>query len=374
MFTKQKKRALFIIFFCMAAVFLLPVIMQDLLKEILPNGNLVYICVIVVIMSLIAGLVFLILYLRDKPKQKYKATAAEKFDVAQFGDGNRTDYDNFVDWWADCNVNEIKDNSLLLGAYQAMCFYNEVANGGFGQFWDYAENENWDFARTQKLFKWLLPKEIFDLFSQALISHVNGEDCERFNKAFDFNLMEQNVLPRLAERVANNYKYKVSLTQYDLIEGITPYLKQQGYKKQNKRWKKNIGEFTLTFYIQGSAYDTDSYYIRPGISLNGFTDYAPGAYGHFHSLDFKQQSLAQVIADWENIVKEWTDKKLIKERLQKFLLWEERNPLEKRRQLAAQSFNDGTKSDLYKDDPLPDGGNVFFSVGKSLREYILQNF
>ncbi len=84
--------------------------------------------------------------------------------------------------------------------------------------------------------------------------------------------------------------------------------------------------------------------------------------------------MAQVIADWENIVKEWTDKKLIKERLQKFLLWEERNPLEKRRQLAAQSFNDGTKSDLYKDDPLPDGGNVFFSVGKSLREYILQNF
>ena len=58
------------------------------------------------------------------------------------------------------------------------------------------------------------------------------------------------------------------LPEEQLIEYIKPYLKAKSFKKKNKRWTKDTGEFTLCFYIQGSSYSKEDYYIRPGIFIN----------------------------------------------------------------------------------------------------------
>ncbi|MBQ2675988.1 MAG: DUF4304 domain-containing protein, partial [Clostridia bacterium] len=58
------------------------------------------------------------------------------------------------------------------------------------------------------------------------------------------------------------------LPEEQLIEYAKPYLKAKGFKKKSKRWMKDIGEFTLCFYIQGSCYSKENYYIRPGVFVN----------------------------------------------------------------------------------------------------------
>ena len=286
-----------------------------------------------------------------------------------FYDRSMTDYDKFIKWWSTCDENEIASNSLLLSSYRIMCLYNEVRNGGFEQFWNFTENSKWDMERTEKIFKWFLPREFFDLFIQAFNSRKNGENCEKYNSLFDYGTMENKVLPKLAQRVVNNFKNKVTLTEYDLIEGIAPYLKQQGYKKKNKRWTKVCGEFTLSFYIQGSAFDIDNYYIRPGVFVNGIEQVGLDFYGHF-AIDLKQESLEQVIRDYEQFIKEWTDKPLIKERLLRFNKWERWHPFEKRREMSAKKLY----KLFFQNDSLLIGCYVFFSVNDVLKKYILQNY
>lgn len=370
---KNKAKSLCIIFFCLTGISVL----LCFTKIVLINKNTIYMFAMLAIIFAIIGFLFLLLSLKDKSqavkkeKMPNKSISTNKNINEIINNVKLSDYDKFVEWWTSCDEKEISSNSLLFGAYQIMCFHNEICNGGFGQFFDYAED--WDWERTTKLFKWLLPKEEYKVFCDALEANKKDEDCESFNEAYNYDIMEQKVLPKLAERVVSNLKDGVTLTQYDLIEGITPYLKQKGYKKQNKRWTKNIGEFTLCFFIQGSAYDSDGYYIRPGIFVNEIKQEESSYYGHF-SIDIKQTSLKQVIEDYEKFVKEWTDKALIKSRLIKFNEWEQRNPLEKRRSMTIYNSTNNIKGDVYKDDPIPEGCNVFFSVGIMLRKYILENF
>lgn len=70
------------------------------------------------------------------------------------------------------------------------------------------------------------------------------------------------------------------LSEEELIEFVKPYLKSKGFKKKNKRWTKDIGEFTVCFYIQGSSFSKEDYYIRHGVFINALlpTDLV---YGHW---------------------------------------------------------------------------------------------
>ena len=52
----------------------------------------------------------------------------------------------------------------------------------------------------------------------------------------------------------NAKKCDASIPQDELIAYAKDYLKKRGYKKKNKRWTKDVGDFTLCFYIQGSVY------------------------------------------------------------------------------------------------------------------------
>ena len=108
-------------------------------------------------------------------------------------------YNDFVSWWSDCDENEISSNEILFGAYQVMWFYNEVCNGGFDQFWDFAENSEWDFNQMQKTFKKMLPADFYSLFDNALKEHLGGNDCENFNLDFDYDRMENEILPQIAK-------------------------------------------------------------------------------------------------------------------------------------------------------------------------------
>ncbi len=149
------------------------------------------------------------------------------------------------------------------------------------------------------------------------------------------------------------------MTENELIEYMKPVLKKSGFLKKNKRWIKTIEEFTISFFIQGSCYDKDDYYIRPGIYVNAIeTD---DHYGHF-STELKQETPEQVLNDFEQFCKKWTDKKYIKKTLLEYANWEMRNPLENRRAGLCD----------YKNDPVP--SKVCFSIPEKVKEYILEKY
>ena len=145
-----------------------------------------------------------------------------------------------------------------------------------------------------------------------------------------------------------------------LIEYVKPYLKAKGFKQKNKRWIKVTPEFTISFLIQGSCYAKEDYYIRPGIFINDLmpTDLY---YGHWMT-DIEPTTPQEIMTKFEKWCDEWTNKSLIKERLRKFIEWEERNTLEKRRQELVD----------YIADPIP--AKEFFSVTIKVKEYLLENF
>lgn len=154
------------------------------------------------------------------------------------------------------------------------------------------------------------------------------------------------------------------LPEEQLVEYVKPYLKAKGFKKKNKRWTKDIGDFTLCFYIQGSAYSKEDYYIRPGIFINALlpTDLV---YGHWMT-QIEQTTPEEIMLKFEQWCQEWTNKALIKERLLAFIEWEKRNPLEKRRSGLVN----------YEKDPVP--AKEFFGIDSppwdSPKQYILDNF
>lgn len=149
-------------------------------------------------------------------------------------------------------------------------------------------------------------------------------------------------------------------TEEELIAYVKPYLKSKGFKKKNKRWVKEIDEFTVSFLIQGSSYSKEDYYIRPGIFINALlpTDLY---YGHWMT-EFERDTPKKIISEFEKWYEEWTNKPLIKERLLAFLKWEKRNPLEKRRAGLVD----------YKNDPVP--AREFFAIDLKTKQFILDNF
>ena len=151
-----------------------------------------------------------------------------------------------------------------------------------------------------------------------------------------------------------------ALLEEQLIEYLKPYLKAKGFRKKNKRWTKDTGEFTLCFYIQGSSYSKEDYYIRPGIFINELMP-CDDFYGHF-MFEIDPTTPEDVVIKFDNWCEEWTNKSLIKERLIAFIEWEKRNPLENRRAGLVD----------YEADPVP--AREFFLATLGLKQFILDNF
>lgn len=150
------------------------------------------------------------------------------------------------------------------------------------------------------------------------------------------------------------------LTQEQLIKYVTPYLKAKGFKKKNNRWTKESQEFTISFLIQGSSFSKENYYIRPGIFINALMP-SKQYYGNW-MCDIVPTTPERIMSEFEDWCKEWTDKSLIKERLNSFIEWEKRNPLEKRRENMVD----------YEADPVP--AQEFFMIDSNTKQFVLENF
>ena len=150
-----------------------------------------------------------------------------------------------------------------------------------------------------------------------------------------------------------------NISESELIEYAKKQLKGKGFKKKNKRWTKVDGDFIISFLIQGSCFDKDVYYIRPGIFINTLETNL--YYGHFMT-ELSQDSLENIFAEFESFVTTWTDKDMVKKIVSEFAEWDKRNPLEKRRAGLVD----------YEKDPVP--SRVCFSISESVIDYILQNF
>lgn len=118
----------------------------------------------------------------------------------------RDAYNQFVEWWSNVDEKSLENDEQLFGAYQLMWYYNEVCNGGFDQFWDFADNAKWDLEQLRKTFRTLLPEDQFLYFEAALNAHRDGEDCEAYNLHFDYDGFANTILPQIAESVLKKLK------------------------------------------------------------------------------------------------------------------------------------------------------------------------
>ena len=149
-----------------------------------------------------------------------------------------------------------------------------------------------------------------------------------------------------------------ALPEDELIGFLKPRLKSMGFQKKGKRWTKISGDFTLVFFIQGSSFSKDLYYVRPGVFINDCPGKEFYYYGHFDT-EIRQTNPQQILDDAISFFAEWTDKELIRSRAKAFVEWDQRNPLDKRRSGEVN----------YEADPVPSG--IFFSIRPAEMDYIL---
>ena len=148
-------------------------------------------------------------------------------------------------------------------------------------------------------------------------------------------------------------------TEEELITYIKPILKSEGFKKKGKRWTKITEHFTYIFFIQGSCYCKDDYYVRPGIVINDILTDTHYYYGHMF-INIPITTKEEILAAAENFFSEWNDMGKLIETVKEFVAWEERNPVEKRRANEVD----------YEKDPVP--GHGLFTMSLKTKELILK--
>lgn len=117
------------------------------------------------------------------------------------------------------------------------------------------------------------------------------------------------------------------IPEKQLIEELKPILKQHGYLKNRKHWRKQLNEvFALRFCVQTSMYDHNNYDVRVGVHVKiPWIEEDTTPYGHFFTNIFVSSGL-QVYNDSIEYFKQWTDWKVLRGKM--FLLkeWREQNP------------------------------------------------
>ena len=148
------------------------------------------------------------------------------------------------------------------------------------------------------------------------------------------------------------------VTKKELIDYLTPLLKEDGFKKTGKAWLKTTERFTYRFYIQGSVYGSDQYYIRPGIIINDIA--SDGIeYGHI-STDIAVTTKEEIWNKTQEFYSQWHSIEHLKSVVADFVEWEKRNPVEKRR----------TGMVNYEEDPVP--SECLFAVSERTKKAILE--
>ena len=123
---------------------------------------------------------------------------------------------------------------------------------------------------------------------------------------------------------------KPLVSEEDVLAFAKTQLKERGFRKKGKRWTKQLDDFTLVFYVQGSSWSKEGYYIRPGVLIHAVAaeENAPWAYyGHF-ATEITPCSVEQIFGDLDLFFDTWTDKTRIKRNVLAFLAWKKRNSME----------------------------------------------
>ena len=141
------------------------------------------------------------------------------------------------------------------------------------------------------------------------------------------------------------------------MRSIKPILKEQGFRKKAKRWTKTTEHFSYIFFIQGSSYDKNDYYVRPGIIVNDIQA-EPWAYGHL-SIDIPVTTKEEILQKAEEFFSQWSSIEYLKKTVADSVAWEKRNPVEKRRAREVD----------YEADPVP--AYSLFSLTEKAKEEIL---
>lgn len=148
------------------------------------------------------------------------------------------------------------------------------------------------------------------------------------------------------------------VTKKDLIDYLAPLLKEDGFKRNGKVWLKTTESFTYRFYIQGSVYGSDQYYIRPGIIINGIP--SDGIqYGHICT-DIAVTTKEEIWKRTQEFYSQWHSIEHLKSLVSDFVEWEKRNPVEKRRNGMVN----------YEEDPVP--SEYLFTVTERTKKAILE--
>lgn len=56
--------------------------------------------------------------------------------------------------------------------------------------------------------------------------------------------------------------------KHAMIEHMTSFLKERGYKKRTQNWRKDCEEVSLAFSIQSSQYDRETFYLCFGVTVS----------------------------------------------------------------------------------------------------------
>ncbi|MBR6430312.1 MAG: DUF4304 domain-containing protein [Oscillospiraceae bacterium] len=151
----------------------------------------------------------------------------------------------------------------------------------------------------------------------------------------------------------------MNVKEEDLIEYVKPILKAQGFKKKAKRWTKITDHFTYIFFIQGSCYNKENYYVRPGIIINDIEPDPFMYYGHM-TIDIPVTTKEDILSRAETYFSQWSSIDYLKKMVSDFVEWDKRNPVEKRRVGEVD----------YEADPVP--AYTLFSLSKNAIEQILK--
>ena len=151
----------------------------------------------------------------------------------------------------------------------------------------------------------------------------------------------------------------MNVSEDDLIEYLKPILKAQGFKKKAKRWTKVTDHFTYIFFIQGSCYKKEDYYVRPGIIINDIESDPFTYYGHLY-IDIPVTTKEDVLRQAEAYFSQWSNIDYLKKMVSDFVEWERRNPVEKRRAWEVD----------YEADPVP--AYTLFHLSEKAKEQILK--
>ncbi len=151
----------------------------------------------------------------------------------------------------------------------------------------------------------------------------------------------------------------MNVKEAELIAYIKPILKLHGFRKKAKRWTKTTDRFTYIFFIQGSSYNKEDYYVRPGIVINDISAVPSLIYGHFH-VEIPVTTKEEIITKSLEWFSRWADIDYLKKEVCQLVAWERRNPIGKRRSVGMK----------YDEDSMPD--QCLFDLSEEAREQILK--